>query len=308
MVPSLKWNDWEFLAHGSANAVFRYIGSRNHEFDGMVIRVRLAGMPIDTKQTYNYLTSDRFNALRDYIPEVKLIACDIEFLIGLGNRLTQIHLKLDERYVLLMPNVFRYPPTDYRSIKLNKHTIFHIYGQSLDTILEFKPKWLYRPTDGILTCRNCVHEKKKGQTFVNCSLLLIDGPEGLKEWCMNIQSELNRQSYQLDVFERLYKLLSTNAGLFQNLYQLQNRQGFNIHNKLVSLNSESDVDPFLQMSMTLKDASIFASLSTGHINILDLDLKPTSKWIKWHNDELRLQKYYYTRSTSCLLSKFKSEQ
>ncbi|ODV84950.1 hypothetical protein CANARDRAFT_28685 [[Candida] arabinofermentans NRRL YB-2248] len=280
---------WLFLNKGSANAVFRHV-TDDSSFSGKVIRLRLANSKIRTKEIYDYIV-DNFSALEDYLPRMDMVTLHQGFVNDLQHS-SGVMLNLDDPNGILMDNLFQHPVS---TIKLNKHIIFHFNERNDESLFELKPKWLYDPPAEIKYCRNCSLLKYKNEKIITCNLKLLSR-DTLDEWCNDIIENLPNQLPGCltgsEVGMQLKSAMKENFDVIQKIYHLQNRKGFNAHERLLNLKSEDDVDDFLRYSMTLKDMTIVVGLYSKKLTILDLDKKSCSKWKSWQNQEASLSQYY----------------
>ncbi|QPG75185.1 hypothetical protein FOA43_002535 [Brettanomyces nanus] len=247
--------DWEFLTKGSANAVYRYCG-KDSRLEGKVLRVRLKGNTIRTREVYEYLSSSLFDAIRHYMLQIQLVSLDRQLIKKLEEFSPQgVQLDTGDPEALLMDNVFKGPLSEYKLVKLNKYIVFYVKDE--EVLFEFKPKWLYKPPKSFSTCRNCAQAKMKNQSFVNCCLPLINGKEQTEQWFQRIIDEIQRLGLEKEIPLNSCRsgssLLADLYNVIQALFRLQNKPGFDIHSVLKELKGASDVDNFLLLSMTLKD-------------------------------------------------------
>lgn len=290
--------NWEYIGSGSANVVFAYRGNLER-FKGKVVRLRLIGTDISTKEIFLYLASHAFDKLRSYMVDAVLFSIKKETLAQFQRYADSkgLSLKLDpnENHCLIMNNIFSYSITSYESIELSKYHKFYINYLKNDVLFEFKPKWLYQLPETHRNCRNCLIARTKGQKFIPCHLRLINSEEGVNTWCKDIQEELEKNSREtLDVFVQLKESIIRNYELIESLYELQNN--IEIHDRLLQLNSIKDVNEDLQLNMTLRDVSLFVKLNEKKIYVLDLDKKSAKKWRKWKEQEEKLQSLYEQKS------------
>ncbi|VEU24235.1 DEKNAAC105406 [Brettanomyces naardenensis] len=294
MRPSHYWN---FLGKGSANAVYYYSGP-TLDLSEKVLRLRLVGTTVSTREIHDWLSGHDFDPIRKYMLETELVLLDRDLLKDLDSRSTAFRLDLTTRDGLLMRNILSYSPTEYRVITLSKYIVFHVHEDGRQTLLEFKPKWLYDSPEGYAACRNCIQARLKGQKFVNCSLQLLEGREGLERWCHKIQDELNGRGEKLEVYEQLVEILTREYALIRGLYRIQNGEdGYDIRSRLRDLQSEDDVDKFLQLSMAVKDVSVFVDLEKGEVVVVDLDKKSATKWRHWRDQEVKIEQAAETERT-----------
>lgn len=283
--------DWEYVGSGSANAVFAYKGE-SVMLRGKVVRLRLANTEISTEEIFSYLQSSAFDKIRRYMLNVSLFTimqqtiCEFQNLAK--SKGLSIKLDLNETHCLVMKNILSHNVSEYERIQLSKYHVFLVHKAEDEILFEFKPKWLYHLPVDHKNCRNCLIAKSKNQEFVSCHLKLVNDKSGISEWCKEIQEELGRRSKnRVEIFQALKECVTVNFALIQSLYELQN--SIRIHDRIMQLNSEDDVNEDLQLNMTLRDVSIFMSLSKGEVFVLDLDKKSAKKWKKWKNQEQKLQ-------------------
>ncbi|KAG7842561.1 hypothetical protein KL941_004937 [Ogataea angusta] len=257
---------------GSANAVFRYEG-KDPQLAGTVLRLRLAGQDYTTQEIYEYM--HQFSSLKRWIIPTKLV----ELEPGAIHKLEKDGLKLKpDTHGLLMDNVFE--ESDCREIALNKHIILSLGARRL---LELKPKWLDPGSNR--TCRNCAHLLSKGEKFIVCPLQLLT-TDGIHKWCKAVEHEaLNRGCPYLPIEDAV----QANILLFQTLASIQARYP-NVHQKLMYLESEVDVDEHLCETMTMRDVTVFIDLDSSKALLCDLDRKSPRKWQKWRDREIALNK------------------
>lgn len=291
---TLSETNWEYIGSGAANVVISYKGENKH-LKGKVIRLRLKNSEFSTKEIYCYLKSQRFQDLRSYMVPTTIKKISYEFLVYIQNYLNQeklnLELDLNEKSCLIMDNIFSNEISNYNIYQLNKYLKFFINKKNSNIIFEFKPKWISQMPDFHVNCRNCLVAKLKNQNFIPCHLKIFNNLEGLEEWCREIDLKFEEEFHiNKDIFHLLKNCLVSNYGMIKTLYKLQNN--FDIHEKILSLSSEKDVDEDLQFNITLRDVSIFMNLSENKVYILDLDKKAPSKWEKWKIQEKTLQDYY----------------
>ncbi|KAG7692620.1 hypothetical protein KL930_004396 [Ogataea haglerorum] len=182
----------------------------------------------------------QFSALERWIVPTRLV----ELKPGAIQKLERDDLKLEpDTNGLLMENVFK--ESDWRHITLNKHIILNLGARRL---LELKPKWL-EPGSGRI-CRNCAHLISKGENFIACSLQLLS-KDGIRKWCEAVEREAQDRGYPSLSIE---DAIQANILLFQTLASMQARYP-NVHQKLISLTSEVDVDDQLCETMTQKESA-----------------------------------------------------
>lgn len=293
MLDTINPQEWNYIGSGSANVVLGYIGN-NEDLKGMVVRLRLSKSHISTKEIYDYLNSAQFNELKRYIPKMTIHKVGSHGILSFQSILDDIGMKLSikptDEYVLLMRNIFQFPIQDYQRIELNKYYKFFFHKTNKEIVFELKPKWLYNLPEGYKTCRNCIIAQSKGQSFIICHLKLLGNENTLSQWCEEINNELKKRGLQLDLKEKLQESLLENHDLFKRIASIQNR--INIHERLESLNSETDVNDELCFAMTIRDLSILIKLNTGETYIVDLDKKSSKKWRSWKEQELKIKDQY----------------
>jgi hypothetical protein len=287
-------SEWEYIGSGAANAVFAYCGTFE-KLKHKVIRVRNLNGKLSTKEIYDYFHSPQFAHLNEYTvePEIATITKNAleKLQIILNSEKPQFKLNLDEKDVLLMDNLFRFSMKDYKIIELSKYHKLFVHKFKSEILFEFKPKWLYTLPESHINCRNCLNARLKNQEFVCCHLKLLNPDSGIHEWCREIQGEISkRNELQLDLYDSIKNCIQKNYNLIQTLYSLQNN--IDIHQRLLALNSENDVDEDLQFNMTIRDLSLFLNLNNQKIHIVDLDKKSRQKWESWKNQEVKLEKKY----------------
>lgn len=213
-----------------------------------------------------------------------------------------VRLNKKETDVLLLDDIFAYDISAYHTIHLSKYFTVFIFnkGGQKETILEFKPKWLYTPPASFKTCRNCVQGQLKKQKFSNCTLLLLSMPAGVQKWCNNIQIELENRGFNINVYNGLFRVILEHYNIITTLYKLQNKSCNNIHQVLQSLSSEEDATDAICCSMSLRDVSMVINLSLNKVQILDVDPKPNSKWKKWKEQEIKNSSLYFRKSDCSL--------
>ncbi|KAH3661727.1 hypothetical protein OGAPHI_005905 [Ogataea philodendri] len=264
-------SSFKFFRKGSANAIYRYGGS-DLELVGKVLRLRLAGQLFCSAEIHSYMR--KFRILSQWIVPNELVEIDRTKLPILET--SEIRL-LDDDYGILMENILK--GTEYETVVLNKHIIIHLGQQPL---LELKPKWLYKRTTAV--CRNCALAKSRGESFLNCPLRLLTA-NGIDLWSSMVEQELLlKHDKQVN---GLREAMAANLSLFSTLQELQNLH-YDVHEKLMSLTGEDDVDVQLCDAMTLRDVTVFIDLSTQRASICDMDRKNTAKWSKWKNQEEKL--------------------
>ncbi|KAG0680186.1 Inositol-pentakisphosphate 2-kinase [Pichia californica] len=256
---------WSYIGSGSANVVLCYNGV-NSIFKGKAIRLRLKNTDVSTTEIYSYIHSKRFDKLREYMVNMEILNISEKFLYYIQNYLNENNIKLQldltENKCLIMKNIFPTYISDYKIIKLSKYHTFFINSILNEVLFEFKPKWLYKmPTDHI-NCRNCLIARSKGQEFIPCHLKLINynDPNGIDEWCYEISIKLKQMNEEnLNIYKPLKECIKFNFTIVKTLYELQNN--INIHERILSLNSQKDVDDDLQFNMTLRDCSLMMNLT-----------------------------------------------
>lgn len=285
-------HDLEFIGCGSANAVFAYWGDRD-DLKHKIIRVRLLHSEICTTVIYNALVSGKFDSLRSYLVACSILQVDpilLQKLEDFGRKkVANFNLNLEEKYVLLMDNIFSYPLSRYNCYRLSKYHTFFVEKGNNETILEFKPKWLYILPENHKSCRNCLNAMYKGQKFNPCHLKLLQ-KNGIDIWCNEVQQELNRRGINKSVKNDLRETIQRNYNLFETLYALQNKS--DVHKLLLNLKSEEDVTEELKFEMTIRDVSLLMKLNDKKVFVIDLDEKPATKWIRWKEHEAEFEDKY----------------
>ncbi|GME82453.1 unnamed protein product [Ambrosiozyma monospora] len=307
-------SEWTLLGKGQANAVYQYIGntetnstSSHPEYKNKVLRLRLSVTTDKTQDIYNYIQLPQFDKLRKFIVPMELVYLGPNFNNTIQQRGPQdVQLNCNDTYGLLMPNLFQ-GESNAHKLKLNKQLSFHYTDDLEYVLLEFKPKWLYDPPyPDQHKCRNCALLGTKNERFVNCTLKLLKGDDGIRDWCTCVQNEIDLRAKEangeeqlrlnnLKVFDKLFKILIENQQVFKTLYELQNKPGVNFHETLKNLpNLKENVnEEFILFSMTLKDVSIIIDLNSGDLKLIDLDKKNKDKFAKWSSQEKKLNPFYF---------------
>ncbi|KAL2312833.1 Inositol-pentakisphosphate 2-kinase [Schizosaccharomyces pombe] len=147
---SLVISEWAYLASGSANVVFEYVG-KNPYFQDKVIRLRRRGQVFTTEQVYEYYQNviyPLFAGMESFLIEVFLQPVTRDFLLAAQNA-SGIYLNLNEQYCLVM--------------------------KDLKDGIEMKPKWLTQspaaPPDWVV-CRTCALSRMRGRPVGFCPLQL----------------------------------------------------------------------------------------------------------------------------------------
>jgi hypothetical protein len=288
-------SDWQYIGSGSANVVLGYGGSELR-LKGKVVRLRLECTNVSTKTIFQHLTSSCFDPIRMYLVETELCEISREALQKFEQTISSLGLKqkvkMNETHCLIMRNIFSFPYNDYTKIDLNKYYKLRVHKE--ETIFEFKPKWLYNLPEGHMNCRNCLVAEQKKQSFLTCHLKVLQGKQGINEWCSEIQEELDSRGMCISVAHQLSSVIVKNIHLIEILFKLQSRT--DVHEVLAQLTSQDDVNEELMFSMTLRDASIMYNLTTNEAFIVDLDMKSSTKWDAWKRQELNLQQCYLQES------------
>ncbi|KAG7906293.1 hypothetical protein KL906_004746 [Ogataea polymorpha] len=231
----MELDSFSYFRKGAANAVFRYWG-KDPQLTDKVLRLRLAGQQYKTQEIYEYM--HHFSALERWIVPTRLVELKPESI----GKLERDDLKLEpDTHGLLMDNVFK--DSDCRVIVLNKHIILNLGARRL---LELKPKWLEPVSDR--KCRNCAHLTSNGERFIVCPLQLLT-TDGIHKWSEAVEQAVRDRGFS---YLSIENAVQANILLFQTLASEQARCP-NVHQKLIALESEADVDDQLCETMTLRD-------------------------------------------------------
>ncbi|EPX70935.1 inositol 1,3,4,5,6-pentakisphosphate kinase [Schizosaccharomyces octosporus yFS286] len=179
-------SEWSFLASGTANVVFEYIG-KNPFFQDKVLRLRRRGQTISTEQVYDYYQNTiypLFSGFEQYLIEIYLQPVTKDFLLGTQNA-SGIFLNLNESFCILM--------------------------QDLKEGMEMKPKWLTQspaaPDDWVV-CRTCAMSRMRGKPISFCPLQLDynNWPKFLSVFQGMVGPEIALTLFQSGILKRLRDL------------------------------------------------------------------------------------------------------
>lgn len=258
--------DWVEYQRGGANALLSYVGGEER-WKHKLLRLRLASQSIDTIAVYEYVESE----IRPKLAEVVgMELVKVEF---------QVQGCLNEGYGLVLDNLVA-----PNSVLVKATNYLKLFRNDNCYTLELKPKWLhnFEPRN----CRNCAHYwMKHGKRREFCSLDLL----------YDCAKAVQAISHDPGVQKALLAYFSSPDNILVRLQRLQ-------HSKpILSVSSEADVDKELITSMTLKDLTVFFSISgqtVQKVTVTDTDPKSVSKWQHWLTTESQLHAQgYYANST-----------
>ncbi|CAI5759353.1 unnamed protein product [Candida verbasci] len=311
-------NEWSYFAKGSANILFKYIGSNDY-LRHKLLRLRLSKLDeeyISTCELYDFIELKCKHLFPKHIIDIQLVVLTSDFVNRLDSKGHKLMVK--ERYGLLLPNILN---GNYKQINLSKNCqLYHDEddsGSISSVIFEIKPKWLY---DNISSnyCRTCSLNQFKQFKRHFCPLDLLY-TETIDEGLKDLFSSIPKQT--LDKIENvnkipLFKLFQIYLNNENNVFlKLKQYQKINNKNDLIkNLTNSNDVSTNLSLVMTLRDVGLFIKFekydkfnnchnSHNNINnlieidrfgkflitcnIYDLDLKSKMKykhWLKIEND------------------------
>ena len=167
-------------------------------------------------------------------------------------------------------------------------TNVYMNTQKTSVILEIKPKWLHNPME---FCRNCTDNMRKGRSTNYCYSAVVSG-----KYDTNIPlDESAKRKVPPEMLKDLTQYFKQENNVLKKLLEVQKKL---YENRLSSIKSEDDVDMTFQILMTLRDITCFlewrdTSDPKGriHVNIVDVDLKQTSKWEHWTKTHKLLSEY-----------------
>lgn len=312
--------DWVYFAKGSANILFKYIGS--HDFlKDKLLRIRLAKETaeyISTCELYDFVELKCKPLFADSFIDAQLIVLEQQFLAQLdlrGNKIMTL-----ERYGLLTPNVLN---GDYIRHLLSKHCQLYIGTQEplQQVIFEIKPKWLY-DNNQTNYCRTCLLNQLRDHPRHFCPLdLLYEDTinKGLSDLFAPIPdevlSQLDKEKFPVKELFEAFLRKPDNVFLKLKRYQKTNDPSA----ELMQLQLSKDVSIDLSLIMTLRDVGVFIKFeryndesglqSHKHMgdnivsmdeygkflitcNIYDLDLKSQMKFKYWQSIEVKLGPIY----------------
>ncbi|EPY50580.1 inositol 1,3,4,5,6-pentakisphosphate kinase [Schizosaccharomyces cryophilus OY26] len=183
---TLYTTEWAFLASGSANVVFEYVG-KNPYFQDKVLRLRRRGQAFTTEQVYDYYQNTvypLFAGMEQFLIEIYLQPVTKDFLLGAQNA-SGIFLNLNESFCILM--------------------------QDLKEGMEMKPKWLTQsptaPPDWVV-CRTCAMSRMRGKPISFCPLQLdfSNWPKFLSALQGMVTPDIAMSLFQSGILKRLRDL------------------------------------------------------------------------------------------------------
>lgn len=260
---------WRYFNEGGLNLLFV-------EATGKKL-LRVPKVTNGNSTTDIYRNMSHFDRFREYFPKVEICKLDL-------SEVEDHQLIKSDNSALLMDNLLHGTTT---KITVSHHISFHHDDSKHKVIVEFKPKWLY----GLRTknCRNCCLNHLKRRAPFECRLGLLE-EEHMKNWCHSVFKNHQEFGWARDL---VYRCLSRD-GIIDKLFDAQMESDF--HSKLSSLESESDVELELQIRMTLRDVTLFVTVNKYtddlSVKMIDIDLKPASKFQHWKNVEKQLSPIY----------------
>lgn len=236
----------------------------------------------------NEFTRANFKYINEYVKQyLNGLDCPLEMtLIPTGliqSTLTEYIDVFDEEEVVVfkIPNLK--PKYFYKVLQSDHFTTVFTVDKVDKVLLEVKPKWVHYSTS---YCRNCTHNLLKGRNINYCYSKLINNKLHLRDILSDCKDSLPRE-FTDDIL--LY--LDEENNVFKVLHNAQKQLSTN---KILSLKSEDDVEMELLLLMSIRDVTCFieweiSSRKKFKVNIVDLDLKPKTKWSHWLKTHLELE-------------------
>lgn len=254
------------------------------------------------EEGYLYRCSSRFTTLSENNKYTIQNFDYIEYVIKpkLGNLLCRMELvripyvlidKILQKY--MMPdcshvNCIKVPhliAKEFHNILTIDHFTKIYYRDDMKGIIwEFKPKWLHQTTK---YCRNCTYNTVKGRKIEYCYTKLLD-IKTIKETIHNIFINVHIKS---SFIHDMINYFHNKENCLQKIFDLQkcvDERCFMIPSCI------ENVTDIYCLSMTLKDITCFIHWENDKplkINIIDVDIKPKSKWMHWISTFRELEKF-----------------
>ncbi|CEP62230.1 inositol pentakisphosphate 2-kinase LALA0_S05e00782g [Lachancea lanzarotensis] len=276
LVSNYNDDDAIIVNRGNANILIKY-GDRCENLDRCCVRFKsLRQNNIYTLRNLRYIRNCVSPLLGDY-----LIACTNlgRNVRNLENILGEFKVDIDSKVVevLEMENL----TFGMDSIVTVDHfTKVHRQKSSIDgeaIVWEFKPKWMIRKGEN---CRNCVLNRFKGRNIPFCYNMVLEHPEMLRKWLaafsMPPQFFPDMETYLRDSDNVLARVYKTQCNLADSLPSLGELAG------------ENDVSGSLALLMALRDVTCFVRWDPAsgiRAKIVDVDMKPKSKWKQWKDQQ-----------------------
>ncbi|SCU79687.1 LADA_0B02498g1_1 [Lachancea dasiensis] len=268
----------EVVFKGSANALIRYKKS-DRALDRLCVRFEsLATNNQYTLENFEYVSCRISPLLGEYMA---YISKEIREVDVLGPVLRNFSVNLDRSYAIVFKMEHITYGTD--SVMIADHfTKFHLRGRSA-VIWEFKPKWYTRSGDN---CRNCVLNRVKGRDIPYCYTRVLENPAILQECFAHCNLP---PRFFVDVEE----YLQSEDNVLAHLFAKQSKLSESVPN-LANLHGEGSVSEELALLMTLRDVTCYISWDcergVRQAKIVDVDMKPRSKWKQWSSQQISLDR------------------
>ncbi|SCV05021.1 LANO_0G16754g1_1 [Lachancea nothofagi CBS 11611] len=228
---------------------------------------------IYTLENYQYLEREVTPLLGDYLVRTRKVARNVQLLDLLLEEF-RVSRDCSEVFVLEMENLtFGMDSV----LSVDHFTKIHKCSSSTAVVWEFKPKW-WCETGHI--CRNCTLNNVKGRRIPYCYNMILAEPGLLRLW-------LAEYRLPSQFFTDMELYLRSSGNVLAKLYEIQAKLTHSVP-KLGDLNGEVDVSETLALLMAMRDVSCF--IKWDHENpirakIVDVDLKPKSKWAQWMSQQ-----------------------
>lgn len=173
------------------------------------------------------------------------------------------------------------------TVNVDHFTKIHSTRDHRTIVWEFKPKWLGNSESSHSLCRNCTHNKLKKRDIRYCYAMALKDPADVVSQCFS------RQKVPEQFLRDLRAYLGSEGSILVKLAAAQKKLAV-VAPRPSELNSESDVTTELALLMTLRDVSCFIRWEvSGAISakIIDVDLKPSSKWRHWATEQRKVHTY-----------------
>ncbi|SCU98126.1 LAFA_0G15764g1_1 [Lachancea sp. 'fantastica'] len=269
-------DDAIIVNQGNANILVRY-GDRKSRLDRCCVRFRsLEQNNTYTLKNLQFVKNCVVPLLGDYLVAVTRFQRSV---LDLRNLLTEFKVDVDSQKVevLEMENL----TYDMDSVvRVDHFTKFHRckISEHCETIVwEFKPKWM---TEKGENCRNCSLNCFKGRNIPYCYNMVLERPSILRKWL----AAFDVPSQFFDDMELYFSgpdnVLATIYGAQSKLVDFVSPPG--------ELTGENDVSEKLALLMTLRDVTCFLRWDPASgisAKIVDVDLKPKSKWKQWKDQQ-----------------------
>ncbi|CCD24088.1 inositol pentakisphosphate 2-kinase NDAI_0C04280 [Naumovozyma dairenensis CBS 421] len=301
----------EIIGKGNANILIRFPNENDDKNDEYLYRFCIR--PFQSLESYNSYTMTNHEFIKrelvpllgeEYVCSLELVSLpicdDLKRILGpyCKSFITKNMIPASDSIMGL--KVLNLKPSRLSMDILQEDHQLKVYVDATGDkiVLEVKPKWLYNP-DTLGFCRNCVHNSfKKRENIKYCMASMVKARTHHQVNIMDLFHENTVKCLPEIFIDDLNNYFQNDDNVLKRLYYLQR----NLSDKTVSIekiNSDDDVTTGLMILMILRDVTVFISWDKqdgdtdgNHISshIIDLDLKPRSKWKHWQETERLLSK------------------